>query len=107
MNDNEKKQQGLQIELTPDKAQGEYANFAIITHSSSEFIVDFARMLPGLAKAQVRSRVILAPEHAKRLLGALQENILRYEHTFGPIKIPQAGQEPRTIAPFNVQGGEA
>ena len=107
MNENEKKQQGLQIELTPDKAQGEYANFAIITHSSSEFIVDFARMLPGLAKAQVRSRVILAPEHAKRLLGALQENIMRYEHTFGQIKMPQANQEPRTIAPFNVKGGEA
>ena len=107
MNENEKKQQGLQIELTPDKAQGEYANFAIITHSSSEFIVDFARMLPGLAKAQVRSRVIPAPEHAKRLLGALQENIMRYEHTFGAIKIPQVKDEPRTIAPFNVQGGEA
>ena len=55
MNENEQKQQGLQIELSPDKAQGEYANFAIITHSSSEFIVDFARMLPGLPKAQVRS----------------------------------------------------
>ena len=105
MNDNEKKQQGLQIELTPDKAQGEYANFAIITHSSSEFIVDFARMLPGVAKAQVRSRVILAPEHAKRLLGALQENLMRYEQTFGVIKMPQASQ-PRTIAPFN-GGGEA
>ena len=104
-NDNEKKQQGLQIELTPDKAQGEYSNFAIITHSSSEFIVDFARMLPGLAKAQVRSRVILAPEHAKRLLGALQENIMRYERQFGQIKLPQP-QGGGTIAPFNV-GGEA
>ena len=50
MNENEQKQQGLQIEIAPDKAQGEYANFAIITHSSSEFIVDFARMLPGLPK---------------------------------------------------------
>ena len=99
MNENEQKQQGLQIELTPDKAQGEYANFAIITHSSSEFIVDFARMLPGLQKAQVRSRVILAPEHAKRLLGALQENIMRYEHSFGQIKLPESKQN-RTIAPF-------
>ncbi|MCR4810239.1 MAG: DUF3467 domain-containing protein [Prevotella sp.] len=107
MNENEKKQQGLQIELSPEKAQGEYANFAIITHSSSEFIVDFARMLPGLAKAQVRSRIILAPEHAKRLLGALQENIMRYEHSYGTIKIPQVKDEPRTIAPFNVKGGEA
>ena len=107
MNENDQKQQGLQIELTPDKAQGEYSNFAIITHSSSEFIVDFARMLPGLQKAQVRSRIILAPEHAKRLLGALQENIMRYEHTFGQIKMPQPNQEPRTTAPFNVKGGEA
>jgi hypothetical protein len=107
MNEKDQKQQGLQIELQPDKAQGEYSNFAIITHSSSEFIVDFARMLPGLPKAQVRSRVILAPEHAKRLLGALQENIMRYERTYGTIKMPQANQEPRTIAPFNVGGGEA
>ena len=107
MNENEQKQQSLQIELSPEAAQGEYANFAIITHSSSEFIIDFARMLPGLSKAQVRSRVILAPEHAKRLLGALQENIMRYEHSFGAIKIPQVKDEPRTIAPFNVQGGEA
>ena len=106
MNDNEQKQQGLQIELMPDKAQGEYANFAIITHSSSEFIVDFARMLPGLQKAQVRSRVILAPEHAKRLLGALQENIMRYERTFGQIKMPQP-QQGGTIAPFKVSKGEA
>jgi hypothetical protein len=107
MNENEQKQPGLQIELTPDKAQGEYANFAIITHSSSEFILDFARMLPGLPKAQVRSRVILAPEHAKRLLGALQENIMRYERQFGPIKMPEQPQGPRTIAPFGSGKGEA
>ena len=108
MNNNEQKQQGLQIELTPDKAQCEYANFAIITHSSSEFIVDFARMLPGLQKAQVRSRVILAPEHAKRLLGALQENIMRYERQFGQITLPGNDNAGRTIAPFGVGGkGEA
>ena len=98
-------QQGLQIELTPEVAQGEYANFAIITHSSSDFVIDFARVLPGVPKAQVKSRVILAPEHAKRLLGALQENIMRYERAFGPIKLLQ--QEQKTIAPFNVGGGEA
>ena len=108
MNEKEQKQQGLQIELTPEKAQGEYANFAIITHSSSEFIVDFARMLPGLQKAQVRSRVILAPEHAKRQLGALQENIMRYERNFGQIKMPEAQQQgPRTIAPFGSGKGDA
>ena len=108
MNENEQKQQGgLQIELTPDVAQGQYANFAIITHSSSDFIIDFARVLPGLPKSQVKSRVILAPEHAKRLLGALQENIMRYEQAYGPIKLPQQQQGPRTIAPFNVNKGEA
>ena len=106
MNDKGNQQQGqLQIELPQDVAQGEQANFAIITHSSSDFVVDFARVLPGVPKAQVKTRVILAPEHAKRLLGALQENIVRYEREFGPIKIPN--QEPRTIAPFPVGKGEA
>ena len=105
MSENEKKQQGLQIELPQQVAQGEYANFAIITHGSSDFVVDFARVLPGVPKAQVCSRVILAPEHAKRLLGALQENIMRYEKEYGPIRIPN--QEPRTIAPFDLTKGEA
>ena len=105
MNENENKQQGLQIELVPDVAQGEYANFAIITHSSSDFIIDFARILPGVPKAQVKSRIILAPEHAKRLLQALQENIVRYERAFGQIKIPN--QQPRTATPFNIGHGEA
>lgn len=98
-------QQGLQIELPHDVAQGEYANFAIITHGSSDFVIDFARVLPGVPKAQVKSRVILAPEHAKRLLGALQENVFRYEREFGTIKIPN--QEPRTIAPFDLPKGDA
>lgn len=102
---NENRQGQFQIELPADVAQGDYANFAIITHSSSDFVLDFARVLPGVPKAQVKSRVILAPEHAKRLLMALQENIVRYEREFGPIKLPN--QEPRTIAPFNVNKGEA
>jgi len=106
MNDNkDNKQGGLQLELSPDVAQGEYANFAVITHSSSDFFVDFARVAPGVPKAQVKSRVILAPEHAKRLLNALQENIMRYERQFGEIRIPT--QEPRTIAPFGYPKGEA
>lgn len=107
MDNNEKKvqQNQLELELPQDVAQGEYANFAIITHSSSDFVLDFARVLPGMPKAQVKSRVILAPEHAKRLLGALQENIMRYEREFGQIQIPN--KEPRTISPFNVGKGEA
>ena len=106
MNEENKNRQGqLQIELPQEVSQGEYANFAIITHSSSDFIIDFARVLPGVPKAQVKSRIILAPEHDKRLLGALQENIVRYEREFGPIKIPN--QESRTIAPFPVGKGDA
>lgn len=105
MNDKNNEQKGLQLELPQDVAQGHYANFAIITHSSSDFVLDFARVLPGLPKAQVKSRVILAPEHAKRLLGALQENLMRYEKEFGPIRIPN--QESRTIAPFDLNKGEA
>ncbi len=104
MNENNNKGQ-LQLELPQTIAQGEYANFAMITHSSSDFIIDFARVLPGVPKAQVKSRVILAPEHAKRLLGALQENLMRYEQEFGKIQIPN--QQPRTIAPFPTGKGEA
>lgn len=97
--DNKPSQQGFQLELSPDIAQGEYANLALITHSSSDFILDFARMLPGVPKPQVRSRVIMAPEHAKRLLMALQENVYKYEQQFGKIKIPNM-PEGGTIAPF-------
>ena len=75
----------LQIELKEEVAQGTYANLAIITHSSSEFIVDFVRVMPGMPKAGVQSRIVLAPEHAKRLLRALEENIGKYERAFGPV----------------------
>ena len=96
---------GLQLELPQDVAQGEYANFAIITHSSSDFIVDFARILPGVPKALVKSRVILAPEHAKRLALALQENVMRYEKEFGTIQLQNAQPvPPATANPFGSQG---
>lgn len=104
MNENDKKNQ-LQLELPQEVAQGEYANFAVITHSSSDFVIDFARVLPGVPKAQVKSRVLLAPEHAKRLLAALQENIMRYERTFGTIRIPT--DNGTTIAPFDINKGQA
>ena len=76
----------LQIELREEVAQGTYANLAIITHSSSEFILDFVRIMPGIPKAGVQSRIIVAPEHAKRLLRALEDNIAKYERVFGPIR---------------------
>ncbi|MBO4820233.1 MAG: DUF3467 domain-containing protein [Prevotella sp.] len=106
--DNQNKPQGnqLQIEVGPDVAQGVYVNFALIAHSSSEFVMDLASVLPGLQKATVRTRAILAPEHAKRLAMALQENIARYEQEFGKIQLPNS--KPRTISPFNIGNkGEA
>ena len=78
----------IDIEIKPEVAQGHYANLAIITHSSSEFILDFAQNMPGLPKMQVGSRIIMTPEHAKRLLGALTENIRKYESQFGEIRLP-------------------
>lgn len=93
----------LQIELNEEVAQGIYANLAIITHSSSEFILDFIRVLPGMSKAGVKSRVVLAPEHAKRLLRALQENIEKYERAFGSIRIP----EENSFSPMSGIKGEA
>lgn len=77
----------IQIELPEDIAQGIYSNLAIIAHSSSEFVVDFVRILPGLPKAKVQSRIILTPEHAKRLLYALNDNIKRFEAQNGTISI--------------------
>jgi hypothetical protein len=76
----------LSIELSEEIAQGTYSNLAVISHSSSEFVIDFVRIVPGTPKAKVKSRVILTPEHAKRLLFALQDNISKYESTFGNIK---------------------
>lgn len=97
MADNNNQQQ-IQFNLDPQVAKGIYANLALITHSNSDFILDFACMLPGMPKANVGSRVIMVPEHAKRLLLALQENIYKYEQQYGKIQLP--GAQGRTIAPF-------
>lgn len=80
------KQQQIAIDIPADVADGIYSNLAIISHSNSEFILDFARMMPGVAKAKVMSRIILTPEHAKKLLAALQDNVNKYEQNIGPIK---------------------
>ena len=96
-----KKPQGLEIQLDEQVAQGNYCNIALIAHSTSEFIIDFATMLPGLPKARVKSRVVLTPEHAKRLLLSLQENVSRYENSFGKINIPT--KQP-IIDPFGHKG---
>jgi len=76
----------LNIELSEEIAEGIYSNLVMIAHSNSEFVLDFTRIMPGVPKAKVKARIILTPEHAKRLLFALQENIGKYEETFGLIK---------------------
>lgn len=76
----------LDIELNDEVSQGIYSNLAVITHSSAEFILDFVRIMPGVPKAQVKSRIILTPEHTKRLLRALDDNISKYESVHGEIK---------------------
>lgn len=77
----------INIELSEAMAEGEYANLALIAHSNSEFVIDFIRMMPGMPKAKVKSRIVVTPEHAKRLLAALTENVERYEQSFGYIKV--------------------
>ncbi len=102
--ENEKQKQ-LQIELKPDVATGVYSNLAVVANTPSEFVMDFIAMLPGLPKAEVRSRIIMTPEHAKRLLYALQERVNGYERQFGAIDLHQPDPKGRTIAPFGT--GEA
>lgn len=80
------KQKHINIELSEDIAEETYVNLAMIAHSNSEFIIDFIRLMPGLPKAKVKSRIIVTPEHAKRLLAALQDNIRKFEESNGPIK---------------------
>lgn len=87
----------MDLEIADGVAEGRYANLAIISHSSSEFILDFAVHLPGLPKAKVHSRVILTPEHAKRLLYSLQENINRYEAKYGTISMQQERMSPQDM----------
>ena len=101
MENNNQKQNQIQVELTDEVAQGTYANLAIIAHSSSEFIIDFIRIVPGAQKANVKSRIIMTPDNAKRLMFALQDNIQKFEemaqsggnnkNTFGDLIPPIGG----------------
>lgn len=79
-------QNQINIELNEEVAEGVYANLAMIAHSNSEFVIDFIRLMPGVPKAKVKSRIIITPEHAKRLLIALKDNVAKYEEVFGAIK---------------------
>ncbi len=86
MDEKNQNQNQLNIELSEEIAEGIYSNLAIITHSNSEFVVDFVKVMPGVPKAKVKSRIVLTPQHAKRLLTALTDNISKYESVHGTIK---------------------
>lgn len=102
MNNTTSKNSEFDIELDNEIADGIYSNMAIISHSASEFVVDFAVVMPGIPKPRVRSRIVLTPEHAKRLLLSLQDNITRYETNNGAIKLtPTAMEESQIAMSFN------
>jgi hypothetical protein len=87
-------QNGINIEITEDIAEGMYANLAIITHSHAEFVIDFVNVMPGTPKSKVKSRIIFTPQHAKRFMKALIENVQRYEGANGTIKDLEEMQVP-------------
>ena len=111
MSDDKTKKEGnnpnnqINIELSEETAEGVYANLAMIAHSSSEFVIDFIRLMPGVPKAKVKSRIVITPEHAKRLLGALKDNIQKYEASFGEVK--QSDDVPKFPMNFGGTMGEA
>jgi hypothetical protein len=99
MQQDQQAEQQLNIELTEDMADGTYANLAIITHSFAEFVFDFVSVMPNVPKAKVKSRIVMTPQHAKRLMRALVENVKRFEAQNGPIK-----EQETVAAPFNFGG---
>lgn len=94
----------LNIELPEEIAEGLYSNLALINHSPSEFVVDFIRMVPNVPKAKVKSRIILTPQHAKRLLNALSDNVRKFEENFGKIDDPKTPAIPMN---FNTPKAQA
>ena len=96
MEDNQNPNQ-LNIELTEEIADGIYSNLAIITHSNAEFVVDFVKVMPGVPKAKVKSRILLTPQHAKRLLSALADNVQKYEAVHGVIKPTESMGIPKNF----------
>lgn len=98
-------QNQINIELSEEIAEGIYSNLAMIAHSNSEFVIDFIKLMPGVPKARVKARIVVTPEHAKRLLHALKDNIDKYEANFGTIKQTQGA--PKFPMNFGGTMGEA
>ena len=92
--ENQNPENQLNIELSEEIAEGIYSNLAIITHSPTEFVVDFIKVMPGVPKAKVKSRIVLTPQHAKRLMKALTDNVNRYEQMHGKIKDTEVNALP-------------
>ncbi len=90
----EDKNKELSIELSEEIAEGTYSNLAIITHSNTEFVLDFIRVMPGIPKAKVKSRIILTPEHAKRFMIAMLDNIEKFEKINGKINANEGPSFP-------------
>ena len=99
MKENQNKEEQLNIELDQEIAEGTYSNLAIINHSISEFIVDFINIMPGVPKARVKSRIILTPQHAKRLAKALADNVRKFELANGEIKDYEQPPIPMNFGP--------
>ncbi|MEN8137362.1 MAG: DUF3467 domain-containing protein [Bacteroidota bacterium] len=99
MSDQKKKEGQLNIELSEEVADGTYSNLAIINHSVSEFVVDFINVMPGVPKAKVKSRIVLTPQHAKRLMKALADNVTRFEKAHGEIKDYEQPPIPMNFGP--------
>ena len=99
MDQKQPQQAQINIELDETTAEGIYSNLAIINHSASEFVLDFVCIMPGTPKARVKSRIVLTPQHAKRLLKAIAENIQRYEATNGEIKEAEHPPIPLNFGP--------
>lgn len=95
----QQQQNQLNIEISEEVAEGQYANLAIITHSHAEFVIDFVNVMPGTPKSKVKSRIIFTPQHAKRFMNALAENVQRYEAANGPIKDLEEIALPLTFGP--------
>ncbi len=99
MSDQKLNENQINIELPEDIAEGTYSNLAIISHSPQEFVVDFIRILPNVPKAKVKSRILLTPEHAKRFMKALAENVKKYEQQFGIINDKEQPMMPMNFGP--------
>ena len=104
MEDKKNTPKQLNIELPEDVAEGVYSNLALINHSPSEFVLDFIRMMPNVPQAKVKARIVLTPQHAKRLLNALADNVRKFEDNFGPIKDPK---QPTIPMNFNTPKAQA